>query len=164
MKITAQEEYGLRCALQLARAGTAGSLTVTEIATREGLSAPHAGKLLAMLRRGGLVRSARGRAGGYSIARPADAISAAEVLRALGSSPWREGHCSRHRGTLLACVHTQGCSVRSLWSSLDVIVDQLLGGITLAGLLPGHLPEDADGGIEPQLVHVADTTAGKDES
>ena len=88
MKITAQEEYGLRCALQLARAGTGGSLTLPEIASREGLTVPHAGKLLAMLRQGGVVRSVRGRTGGYSIARPADSITAAEVLRALGTRPW----------------------------------------------------------------------------
>lgn len=164
MKITAQEEYGLRCALQLARVGTSGSLTVPEIASREGLSAPHAGKLLAMLRRGGLVRSARGRAGGYTIVRPADAISTAEVLRALGTRPWQEGHCSRHRGTLLACVHTQGCSVRSLWGSLDDIVDRLLAGITLADLLLGNRPEDSPAADDSQLVHVADTAVRKDES
>jgi Rrf2 family transcriptional regulator, iron-sulfur cluster assembly transcription factor len=163
MKITAQEEYGLRCALQLARAGTTGSLTVTEIASREGLSTPHAGKLLAMLRRGGLVRSARGRAGGYTIVRPAETISAAEVLRILGTSPWQEGHCRRHRGNLVDCVHTQGCSVRSLWGSLDVIVDRLLGGVTLADLLLGRLPEDSRAEGDPQLVHAADATAGTDE-
>ena len=161
MKITAQEEYGLRCTLQLAGVGTSGSLTLPEIASREGLTIPHAGKLLAMLRQGGVIRSVRGRTGGYSIARPADSITAAEVLRALGTRPWPEGHCDRHRGTLSACVHSQDCSVRSLWGSLDFIVDRLLGGVTLDDLLHGRLPGDerAGGGLE--LVQTAVTTAGK---
>lgn len=164
MKITAQEEFGLRCALQLARTGPGESLTLPEIASREGLSVPHAGKLLARLREGGLVRSVRGRAGGYSIARSAESITAAEVLRVLGTRPWPESHCLRHRGTLAACVHAQGCSVRSLWGSLDTIVDRLLGAVTLADLLNGHLPSSEQPDDRPDLIHIADTTAGKGAS
>jgi Rrf2 family protein len=164
MRISAQEEYGLRCALQLARAGTGGSLTLPEIAAREGLTAPHAGKLLALLRQGGVIRSVRGRTGGYSIARPAHSISAAEVLRALSTRSWPEGHCHRHRGTLSACVHTQNCSVRSLWGSLDFIVDRLLRGVTLDDLLHGRLPGDERGDNGPKLVQTTVTTAGKGAS
>jgi Rrf2 family protein len=164
MKITAQEEYGLRCALQLARAGTGGVMTLTEIASREGLTTPHAGKLLAMLRQGGVVCSVRGRTGGYTIARPADLITAAEVLQALGTRPRPEGHCDRHRGTLSTCVHSQDCSVRSLWGSLDSIVGRLLRGVTLDDLLHGRVPghERRDG--RPELVQTAVTTAGKGAS
>lgn len=161
MKITAQEEYGLRCALQLARAGTGESLTLPEIAAREGLTTPHAGKLLAMLRQGNVVRSVRGRAGGYSIARPAESITAAEVLRALGTRPWPEGHCDRHRGIHPACVHTQNCSVRSLWGSLDFIVDRLLAGVTLDDLLHGRLPGDERQGSSKEIAQAAAMTAGK---
>src|SRR4051812_37389459 len=53
MKITAQEEYGLRCLLRLARAPD-GSLTLPEIADAEGLSVPHVAKLMAVLRHAGL--------------------------------------------------------------------------------------------------------------
>ena len=52
MKITYQEEYGLRCLLRLASAGEGHSLTIPEIATAERLSAPYVAKLLAVLRRG----------------------------------------------------------------------------------------------------------------
>ena len=161
MKITAQEEYGLRCALQLARVGAGGSLTLPEIASREGLTTPHAGKLLAMLRHGDVVRSVRGRTGGYSISRPANSVTAAEVLRALGTRPWHKGHCERHRGTLSVCVHSQDCSVRSLWGSLDSIVDRLLGGITLDDLLQGRLPRDERAGDRPERAQTAVTTVGK---
>ncbi len=70
MKITSQEEYGLRCLLRLAEAGTGKSLTIPEIAAAEGLSSPYVAKLLAVLRQAGLIDSVRGCQGGYRLARP----------------------------------------------------------------------------------------------
>ena len=68
MKISAQEEYGLRCLLQLAQSGDKGSATLPEIAAAEGLSVPYAAKLLSVLRQAGLIESVRGRSGGYRLA------------------------------------------------------------------------------------------------
>src|SRR3954470_15511369 len=82
MKITSQEEYGLRCLLQLARAQ--GSLTIPDIAAAEGLSVPYVAKLLSVLRQAGLIDSERGRTGGYRLAgAPAD-VSLGQVLLVLG--------------------------------------------------------------------------------
>src|SRR5258708_35673147 len=67
MKITAQEEYGLRCLLWFARIGPEKSLTIPDIAAAENLSVPYAAKLLSVLRQGGLIESARGRNGGYRL-------------------------------------------------------------------------------------------------
>jgi Mn-dependent DtxR family transcriptional regulator len=71
MKLSTQEEYGLRCLLQLARAGDAASLTIAEMSEREGISSPNVAKIMRILRRAGLVRSTRGKAGGYYLSRPA---------------------------------------------------------------------------------------------
>ncbi|HUL79346.1 MAG TPA: Rrf2 family transcriptional regulator, partial [Vicinamibacteria bacterium] len=71
MKLSSQEEYGLRCLLQLARAGGGASLTIAEMSEREGISAPNVAKIMRILRRAGLVKSTRGKAGGYALARPA---------------------------------------------------------------------------------------------
>ncbi|HYY57081.1 MAG TPA: Rrf2 family transcriptional regulator, partial [Pyrinomonadaceae bacterium] len=61
MKVSAQEEYGLRCLLQLAQAASRGeSLTLAQIAEREGISVANAGKLLWILNKAGLVQSLRG--------------------------------------------------------------------------------------------------------
>src|SRR5688500_19657157 len=80
MKISAQEEYGLRCLLQLARAGTMGqSLTLSQIAELEGISTANAGKLLWILSKAGLVQSTRGIKGGYSLAKPASEIRLNQV-------------------------------------------------------------------------------------
>src|SRR5581483_8760912 len=138
MKITAQEEYGLRCLLRLARAGDGQSLTIPEIAAVEGLSAPYAAKILAVLRQVGLIESARGRAGGYRLARnPAD-IGLGSVLRALGEPLYDEpGYCQRHAGseTEGQCVHLGDCTLRALWQTLEHWMGHLLDQISLADLL-----------------------------
>src|SRR3989442_13741930 len=70
MKLSAQEEYGLRCLLRIAMAPEEGSLTIPEIARAEALSAPYVAKLMRVLRQGKFVRSVRGQAGGYMLSRP----------------------------------------------------------------------------------------------
>ena len=84
MKLSSQEEYGLRCLLQVARHDPEGSVTIPEIARIEGLSIPHVAKLMRSLRRGGFVKSVRGQAGGYKLARTSDHINIGEVLAWLG--------------------------------------------------------------------------------
>ena len=69
MKLTSQEEYGLRCLLRIAREGEGGSLTIPKISEKEGISNFYVAKLMRILRRGGLVKSVRGQAGGYAMAR-----------------------------------------------------------------------------------------------
>ena len=64
MKLSSQEEYGLRCLLQIARAGEGASRTIAEVSEREGISAPNVAKIMRLLRRAELVRSTRGKAGG----------------------------------------------------------------------------------------------------
>src|SRR5438309_7165631 len=83
MKITAQEEYGLRCLLRLARSGEGHSLTIPEVAAAEGLSVPYVAKLLSVLRQGGLIESVRGRAGGYRLAESPTDIHLGAVLMVL---------------------------------------------------------------------------------
>ncbi len=68
MKITALEEYGLRCMIALAQNWPEKSMTMPEISAKEGLSIPYVGKLLMLLKRAGLVKALRGRNGGFTLA------------------------------------------------------------------------------------------------
>ena len=124
--------------LQLARAGQDGSLTIPEIAEREGLSVPYVGKLMGLLRQAGLAVSVRGRTGGYRLSQTPTEISVARVIHSLGGPTWETGACDRFNGLHQVCVHNAGCSVRSLWGALDSVVEQLLGSVTLADLLTGE--------------------------
>jgi Rrf2 family protein len=138
MKITAQEEYGLRCLLRLARAGAGGALTIPAVAAAEGLSAPYAAKLLAVLRQAGLIESARGRAGGYRLALLPEQIRLGALLLALSEPLFDDpDYCSRHAGTEAngCCVHHDGCSLRALWQTLEQWMRWALDQLTLADLL-----------------------------
>jgi Rrf2 family protein len=139
VKITSQEEYGLRCLLRLARVADSRSLTIPEIATDEGLSVPYAAKLLAVLRQAGLIESVRGRAGGYRLAAPPTEIRLGAVMAALGEPLFDEpSFCSKHPGTETSdgrCVHIGDCTLRALWHTLEDWMHKALNGITLADLL-----------------------------
>jgi Rrf2 family protein len=135
MKLTAQEEYGLRCLLQIGRLGDGASLTIPEISRAEGLSIDYVAKLMRILRRGGFVKSIRGSVGGYTLARPADEINVGEVLAVLGGRIFEPNFCDRHAGIESLCTHSVDCSVRSLWRAVQAAIDQLLSKITLKDLL-----------------------------
>jgi Rrf2 family protein len=145
MKLTSQEEYGLRCILSLARqdalegpeaVASRDAVTLALIAESEGLSPEYAGKLMGILSRAGLVESVRGRNGGYRLARPAAAICVSEVLAALGGKLYRPAEtCDRFSGEFTFCVHSNTCSIRSLWSGLQLLIDYVLSRTTLQDLV-----------------------------
>ena len=142
MKITAQEEYGLRCLLRLARAGAGAALTIPEIADAEKLSSPYVAKLLSVLRQAGLITSVRGRTGGYHLARPASEVSLGEVMRALGEPLFEDpAYCERHASpeTGGTCVHNDGCTLRVIWQTLEQWMRHFLDQVTLADLLQSQV-------------------------
>src|SRR3954463_5886579 len=104
MKISAQEEYGLRCLLQLAALDNGDSLTLPQIAEREGISTANAGKLMWLLNKAGFVHSTRGTKGGYLLARPASEIRLSEIIKVLGDDVLGK-HCGSYTGVLDSCVH-----------------------------------------------------------
>ena len=139
MILTAQEEFGLRCALTIARgetddSGQPASVTLGQIAESEGLTPAYAGKIMRLLVQAGLVESTRGRSGGYRLARAAESISADEVVHALGGKFYDGEICSRSASGEGLCVHNNDCAVRSLWTGLQTMVDVFLTRITLRDL------------------------------
>ncbi|HEY6232213.1 MAG TPA: Rrf2 family transcriptional regulator [Pyrinomonadaceae bacterium] len=143
MKISAQEEYGLRCLLQLARADAHDeSLTLNQIAALEGISVANAGKLMWILTKAGLVQSQRGIKGGYRLARPASVIHLNEVISVLDDESV-EAHCKSYAGVLDSCVHTGDCGIRPVIVELHQIVNDALSDITLSQLLGTEATVDA---------------------
>jgi Rrf2 family protein len=136
MKVSAQEEYGLRCMLQVAAQPPTEPMTLAEIARREGMSVPYVAKLMAALRQGALVESVRGRSGGYVLTRAPENISVLDVMLALGERLFDSEYCDRYHGTNdESCVHAHGCSIRSVWTRVETIVSDVLRRITIADLL-----------------------------
>jgi Rrf2 family protein len=110
-------------------------MTIPEIARVEGLSVPHVAKLMRSLRRGGFVTSVRGQAGGYKLARTPAQINIGEVLAWLGGRLFEPSFCTMHAGMAKLCTHSVDCSIRSLWQSVQHVVDLMLGKVALSDLL-----------------------------
>lgn len=136
MNITSHEEYGLRCALQLARSFSAGSLAASKVAEREGISVEYVSKFMHLFRRAGIVKSIRGTQGGFQLLRPPSEICLAEILQALSGKRGMERHfCEQFRGKKENCVNISGCSIRPIWGSITLYFDRLVERMTLADLL-----------------------------
>jgi Rrf2 family protein len=152
MKLSAQEEYGLRCLLRLGLDGEGASLTISELSQREGISSPNVAKLMRVLRRGGYVHSTRGKEGGYALARPPEQINLGEALAVLGGRLYDPAFCQRHSGLESLCTHMPDCSIRSVWRLVQVAVDQVLGRLTLRDLLCSE--EQMSGWKSPNAVRL----------
>jgi Rrf2 family protein len=114
---------------------TGGSLTIPEISLAEGVSPAYAAKILRVLRKGGFVKAARGKEGGYTLARPAAEIAIGDVIDALGGRLFESRFCDSHAGQAPICTRSVDCSVRSLWRAVQVAVDHVLSKTTLRDLL-----------------------------
>ena len=145
MRTTAKADYAVRAAVELAASG--GLLTAEQIADAQGIPVNFLENILRDLRRGGIVESRRGQQGGYSLARAGDAISIADVIRAV------EGPLANVRGYPPEDLAYGGSSakLRYVWIALRANVRNVLEQVTLsdvaAGELPAHVVEltrDAD--------------------
>ena len=92
MRITTWAEYGLICALHLARRVSEGPVTGREIAATEKLPPDYVEQILLRLRRAGIVRSTRGARGGYVLDRPSAQITVRDVIQASELATF-ELHC-----------------------------------------------------------------------
>ena len=136
MKITAQEEYGLRCLLQVAVLTVKDELaSLDDIANAEHITPDYAAKLITALRQANLVESVRGKSGGYKLSRPADKIFLDEVIRSLSGELFETESCGQFTGNDSKCIHVSCCSIRSVWLSISHILFGLLKRVSLSDLL-----------------------------
>ena len=125
--------------------GDAASMPLSAIAERQHLSVAYLEQLFGKLRRAGLVDSERGRAGGYRLARPADAIMVADIMSAVDE----DTRMTRCHGVLpkagqqhasSGCVGESRCLTHGLWEALGEQIRAFLGRVSLADVLSGHIP------------------------
>jgi len=134
VRITTQAEYGLICALHLARRVDEGPVTGREIAAQERLPGDYVEQIMLKLRRAGIVRSTRGAHGGYTLARLPDDISVHDVISAAEHSTF-EVHCTSHPVEEARCSSSHDCSIRPVWVLLQRRIDDVLQGVRLSDLL-----------------------------
>src|SRR5438067_3956026 len=134
VRITTLAEYGVICALHLAKRVADGPVTGREIAERERLPSDYVEQILLRLRRAGLVRSTRGAHGGYALARNAEDISIRDVIEASEMTTF-DLHCVSHPVEEERCSASHTCSIRPVWMLLQRKIDDVLQGVRLADLL-----------------------------
>jgi Rrf2 family protein len=134
MRITTWAEYGLICALHLARRVSEGPVTGRELAALERLPADYVEQILLRLRRADVVRSTRGAHGGYVLARPPELISVRELIAASEGATF-DLHCVSHPVEEERCSASHNCSIRPVWVLLQQKIDDVLEGVHLADLL-----------------------------
>lgn len=134
MRITTWAEYGLICALHLAKRWNEGPVTGREVAMKEKLPADYVEQILLRLRRADVIHSIRGARGGYVLARAPEAISVRDVISASELATF-DLHCVSHPVGVERCSESGSCSIRPVWVLLQQRIDSVLEGVHLADLL-----------------------------
>ena len=129
LRMSKLTDYGTMVLAQLA-ASDSGWTTAGQVADATHLGPPTVSKLLKSLVHSGLVVSSRGVQGGYALARPAAAISAAEILDAL-EGPVAITECSASHGV---CDLESYCRVGTAWQRINSSIRKALEGVSLADL------------------------------
>ena len=132
MKIQSRTEYGVRALILLAAVKEGETLSKARIAELDAIPLAFLEQILAALRRAGLIEAVRGAGGGYRLARPADQITLAEVIRTLeGSlSPFPCVHETQDAHEV--CPRVDGCRTRHVWLKVTASITAALEGLTLA--------------------------------
>lgn len=131
MWVSTKAQYGLRALIEIGKRSQQ-AVPLKDVAERQGISQHYLEQIASNLRRSGFIRSVRGAHGGYRLARPAEQISAYDVVTALEGSiapvacVEEEDH---------ACTSQNVCGTQNLWFRVDAALREVLGGTTLADLI-----------------------------
>jgi len=155
MRITQWGEYGIHFSAFLARREREGAATTgaAEIAKSQGIDLQYAQQILQRLRRGGIVDSVRGPAGGYHLCRPANLITLGDVLVATEGETF-EVICDAKPINGERCGASSQCGLRSLWHELKDHVDEFLRKYTVEEL--SHMPAYTFAETSPHSDHNVD--------
>ena len=137
MRMSAKAEYGVRAMIQLAAAAPGVVVKTDDLAQAQGIPAQFLVDILSDLRTDRLVRSHRGREGGYELARPAEQISIADVLRCI------DGPLASVRDIGLGDLPYSGptAALTDVWRALRASMRAVLETTTLADVAGGALPK-----------------------
>jgi len=139
VRITAKVDYAMRAVAELA-ASPEPVVKGELLAERQSIPPKFLENILADLRRAGIVGSQRGADGGYRLARPADAVSIADVIRAV------EGPLADVHGTPPedAAYHGAAEHLQRVWVATRAALRSILEEVSIADLVAGRLPEEAE--------------------
>ena len=136
MRLSTRGRYGTRLMVDLAQHYADGPIPLAEIAKRQDLSAKYLEQLIILLKGAGLIRSARGRRGGYMLARNPEDINVGEIIETLGG-----------RLALVDCVaepelceRSPECPTRGIWVGMTDILKKQLFSLNLQDIVQKSAP------------------------
>jgi Rrf2 family protein len=140
LRISAKADYAVRAAVELAAGSGEKPIKAERIATAQDIPLNFLENILGELRHAGIVRSQRGADGGFRLARPAERVTVADIIRAV------EGPLASVRGGPPEEVEYAGASESLLrvWIAVRASLRSVAEHVTLADIAAGHLPADID--------------------
>jgi len=139
MRISAKGEYAIKAMLDLALHRDRGLIPIQEIATRQGIPQRYLEQVLLALKRGGLLTSKRGSAGGYHLTRAPEDITVGAVLRAVeGREAAFEGGAGRNGGSA-------DQDLAGLWEEITGAVSEVVDRVTFGDLVARALERRSTG-------------------
>lgn len=143
MRLSARVDYAVRAAIELAAAEPA-TMRSDRLAEAQGIPASFLVNVLSDLRKAGLVRSERGTTGGYRLARPAAAITVADIMRAV------QGNLVDVHGERPEELEYPGPAerLRDVWVAARAAYRSVVEQVTLADLVAGDLPVEVNAQLE----------------
>jgi len=130
MRLTTKGRFAVTAMLDLALRDGNGPVTLAGISRRQSISLSYLEQLFGKLRRRDLVDSVRGPGGGYTLAKPADQISVADIIRAV-DEPLDATQCGGREN----CQEEQRCMTHELWSTLNEKMFEYLNSVKLSELV-----------------------------
>lgn len=146
MELNTKARYAVMAMADLAKHSADGAVPLSAIAERQSLSLAYLEQIFLRLRRAGLVASARGRAGGYALARSAHFIQIAEIMKAVEE----ETRMTRCLDADSGCVGDQRCLTHDLWQALGGHIEAFLANVTLQEVLDGIPPAKLAETVQPE--------------
>ena len=133
LKISTKGRYGLRALIDLAQYSEIEPVSISSIATRQGISERYLEQLMTLLKKAGIIKSIRGAAGGYVLAKAVDEISVGDVLRALEGS-LEPVECAAFGGND-SCEAAGGCVTKYVWQRINESINKTVNEISLKQLV-----------------------------
>jgi len=143
VELNTKARYAVMAMADLAKCGACeadgqgAAVPLSAIAERQNLSVAYLEQIFLRLRRAGLVESARGRTGGYVLARRAHDIAISEIMNAVEE----ETRMTRCLDGDAGCLGDQRCLTHGLWHALGGHIAAFLAKVTLQEVLDG-IPAD----------------------
>jgi Rrf2 family transcriptional regulator, iron-sulfur cluster assembly transcription factor len=152
MKISTQSRYGLRALFDIAYHSAGQSTQVKDIAARQAISPRYIEQIFQKLKKGGIIKSIRGPAGGYCLTRKPEEITIGDVIRA-AEGPVQLVFCGNGKNAAKTCQRSQECVTTDIWKEASSRLMAYFDSITLEDLCKDAQAKGVERAIDRNLMY-----------